>query len=72
MTPNQDQIDRAFRYHKPSQSDADSIALLRADCKGLAEAVDRLCPDGREKSIALTKIEEVSMWANAAIVRRER
>ena len=33
--------------------------------------IDSLCPDSREKSLAITKIEESVMWANAAIARRE-
>ena len=29
------------------------------------------CPDSRELSVALTKLEEAVMWANAAIARNE-
>jgi hypothetical protein len=36
-----------------------------------AQFVDRICPDGREKSTAITKLEEAMFWANAAIARQE-
>lgn len=28
-------------------------------------------PEGREKSLAITKLEEVSMWAKAAVARNQ-
>jgi hypothetical protein len=37
----------------------------------LAYLINEDCPDGREKSIAITKLEESVMWANAAIARNE-
>ena len=39
--------------------------------KELAYLIDELCPASREKSLALTKIEESIMWANASIARNE-
>jgi hypothetical protein len=69
---NQEQIDRAFSYHPPrSQGVIDDMTALRYGAKALAEAIDERAPDSREKSVALTKIEEAVMWANAAIVRNQ-
>lgn len=31
--------------------------------------MDNLCPDSRELSLAITKLEEAIMWANASIAR---
>lgn len=31
-----------------------------------------ICPDSRELSTALTKLEEAVFWANAAIARNEK
>lgn len=37
----------------------------------LERMIGRLCRDGREKSLAKTKLEECVMWAHAAIEREE-
>lgn len=44
---------------------------LRAKARELAELIEVCCPDSREKSLAHTKVEEATMWANAAIARNE-
>ncbi len=37
----------------------------------LAQYVLALTPESREQSLAVTKLEEAMMWANAAIARNE-
>jgi hypothetical protein len=37
----------------------------------LAAYISEKCPESREKSLAITKIEEAVMWANASIARNE-
>ena len=63
-------IENDFKYHPPK---TDEIAQLheymRAMCKHVAEEMTTLCPDSRERSLAITKLEEAMMWANAAIAR---
>ena len=59
-----------FRYHAPrSAHRAAEHTLVREGCQHLAEQLDDLLPDGREKSVAITKIEEAMFWANAALAR---
>ncbi|MBD3278332.1 MAG: hypothetical protein GF388_08535 [Candidatus Aegiribacteria sp.] len=36
----------------------------------LARKIDRMLPDCREKSLALTKLEACKMWVNAGVSRR--
>jgi hypothetical protein len=33
----------------------------------MAQTIDLLCPDSREKSLAMTHLQETLMWANTAI-----
>jgi len=63
-------IDNRFDYHPPK--DPDTVALhehVREYCKTVAHVFDGTLPPGREKSTALTKLEEAMFWANAAIAR---
>lgn len=59
-----------FEYHKPAN---ELVALhhgrIRETLYDVALVIDDLCPDGREKSLAITKLEEAMFWANAAIAR---
>lgn len=47
------------------------MALIRGKCFELAELIEQVVPEGREKSLALTKTEEAMFWANAGISRKE-
>ena len=65
------QIKNAFTYHPPKPGQPERYQHLRDDGKYLAESIDDNCPESREKALALTKVEEAIMWANAAIARNE-
>lgn len=65
------QIERSFTYHPPTHDQASRYTQLRAAAKQLAELIDENCPDSREKSSALTKLQESIMWANASIACNE-
>ena len=62
-------IDNNFVAHE-STDELDRIyASMRSEAKRFATIVNNTCPESREKSLALTKIEEAMFWANAAIAR---
>lgn len=65
------QIERNFKYHQPKGYAADFHQHIRAKAQELAVMIDNLLPSeaGREKALALTKVEEAMMWANAGIAR---
>ena len=65
------QIERAFTYHKPKETQPERYVLIREKAKELAQLVYECCPESRERSLAFTKVEECVMWANAAIARNE-
>lgn len=64
---------RRFVYHppKPELKQAERYAEIRDHAHGFAQHLIRECPQSREREIALTKLEESVMWANAAIARNE-
>ncbi len=65
-------VDNIFTYHKPFGNQQTRYESLRATAKHLAEVMLEYCPESRERSLALTKLEESVMWANASIARNER
>lgn len=65
-------IESNFTYHPPKEGQPEKYEKLRSESKDLAYLIDYLCPDSREKSLAMTKLEEVVFWANAAIARNEQ
>lgn len=65
------QIESAFTYHPPKEGQAARYVALRDKAKEFALLIDAECPNSREKSLALTKLEESIMWANASIARNE-
>lgn len=63
------EIEKRFTYHAPKEGQAEMYEEIRAKGKELAYLIEELCPQGREKSLATTKLEESVMWANASIAR---
>jgi hypothetical protein len=66
-----DDLEKRFTYHKPFGTQPQRYEALRAKAKELAAMIIISCPASREMSLALTKLEECSMWANASIARNE-
>lgn len=64
-------IEKTFVYHAPKGNQAERYVKLRETAKVFAELVCVNCPDSREKSVALTNIQQAFMWANAAIAINE-
>lgn len=58
-----------FTWRLEDHAGAKKCKIIRECSYDFALVVTNLCPDGREKALALTKIEEAMMWANAAISR---
>jgi hypothetical protein len=59
-----------FGYHAPRDEETKrELDSVRDTCRDFAQFLDCFVPDCREKSLAITHLEEVMMWANAAIAR---
>ena len=67
----QDQIDNNFKYHPPKPGQQEKYVSIRDEAKSLAEKINETCPDSREKSLAMTNLEQAVFWANASIARNE-
>jgi hypothetical protein len=66
-----DDVERMFTYHKPFGTQLRRYQELREKAKELAYLMVESCPAGDELDVALTRLSEASMWANAAIARNE-
>ena len=62
-------IENAFTYHAPKDGQSEKYQAIREKAKDLAYLIQELVPPSREQSLAMTKLEECSMWANAGIAR---
>lgn len=64
-------IKNRFSYHAPITDQPARYERLWAKALELALLFDKFCPESREKALALTKLEESIMLANASIARNE-
>lgn len=66
-----ERIENNFKYHAPKEGQPEKYSALREKAKELAYLIEELCPNSREKSLAITNLEQTTMWANASIARNE-
>jgi hypothetical protein len=69
--PINPEIERRFSYHAPKGDQVVRYERLRAGAKAYAYLIDQLCPNSREKSLALTHLEDAVMSANKSIACNE-
>jgi hypothetical protein len=66
-----DELANRFRFHPATTDDrARAHEWVRDNVGNLAAAMNGALPEGREKALVMTHLEEVMMWANAAIARQ--
>lgn len=70
MITEQD-LQNRFTYHAPTPDQVPKYRISREMAAEYAKWIIDNVPDGREQALAITKLEEVVMWANAGIARRE-
>ncbi|HQZ81641.1 MAG TPA: hypothetical protein PLR83_00345 [Pyrinomonadaceae bacterium] len=68
---DEQQIRNNFTYHEPIKDQSIRYGRLRNYAREMAEQINQLCPESREKSLAFTNLEQALMWANASIARNE-
>jgi hypothetical protein len=62
-------LQNRFTYHSPEPGQVQKYQQIRDKGRELAELVNDACPESREKSLAVTNLEQAVMWANASIAR---
>lgn len=55
--------------NQPDQNQIEKINLINQLANHFLENLIKIAPDSREKSIAITKMEECLMWAQQGILR---
>ncbi|WP_075830693.1 Acb2/Tad1 domain-containing protein [Deinococcus marmoris] len=58
----------AFEYQAPTPEQITQITAVREALKTARDALLEHVPAGRCRALAITKIEECSMWSNKGIV----
>lgn len=66
-----DDLEKRFKYYPPKLDQAERYNKIRHKAFLFAKVIDELAPDSREKSLAVTHLEDAVMWCNAAIARNE-
>jgi hypothetical protein len=60
-----------YTYHAPKEGQGERYTAIREAAGKLARFINEQCPPSRERSLALTHIENSVFYANAAIARHE-
>lgn len=64
-------LKKDFTYHPPVPYQLPRYEEIRDYARTFASTLLKDCPPSRERSLALTALEEAVMWANASIARNE-
>ena len=68
----QEQLENSFTYHRPQGNQPERYERIRDEAGRMAQLIATNTPESREQSLALTRLDEVVMFANAAIARSEQ
>ena len=63
------ELQNRFIYHPPIDGQQEKYEELRAKGLELAQLIANHCPESREQSLAVRKVEEAIFWAIASIAR---
>lgn len=65
-------LDHNLTNHAPTSGDVvDRFEAIREEAKALGHLIITVCPASRERSLALTNLEQTVMWAVASIARNQ-
>lgn len=64
---NEQTIDEIFTYHQPKEGDPQKYTAIREAARDLAWVILTQCPPCADRTVALRKVREAVMDANASI-----
>lgn len=67
-----EQLKEIFTYHAPFGTQVVRYQELRQKAYEIAGLINTSCPESREKSLAITNLQQAIMWANASIAINEK
>lgn len=59
-----------FEYLKPTEAQIETMSALRKAASEYAEILDRLLPDGPDKTFIIRAHRANAMWVNVAVTRQ--
>jgi hypothetical protein len=60
-----------WQYHTPNEAQLKVMTEFRTAFESLAKLIESSVPDCRQRSLAITKLEEAAGWANKASLQIE-
>lgn len=67
---DQADLENRFNFHPATTEEkANAHTSIRVHCFDVAAHINNAMPDCREKSLAITALEEVMFWGNAGLAR---
>lgn len=69
MPVSEEQIVDRVTYHAPSAAGVERHKRLSDATAALMRVIEEVVPEGREKALAFTNIEQAKMWASAGVAR---
>ena len=61
-------IDKPYAYHQPSPDGLTKINRLREHFSEGERLMREICPDSRQRAVAITNNEQTAMWAIKSVV----
>lgn len=65
-------LENKFKYHAPKEGQLEKYKRLRSAGKDLALLIQKECPECADAYIAIQRVREAVMYANAAIAINQR
>lgn len=59
-----------FEYLKPTQEQIENMDVVRQAAASFSELLERMLPDGPDKTFTIRNHRTTAMWANIAITRQ--